>query len=225
MSRPTLDKLCSNELTCLRPSWSPESKILVFIRNFLLAAALVCTLAGCATVSPEYHLPTHAESSRIADLEASILALDDSIAPAEARRAARVAIRYSHQLAQEYEVTDSPLMHNIKVNMGLRERGLCIDWTSDLLRRLYQEEFETLDLHWAIANYRTVFRLEHSTVVVSAVGQPIEQGLILDPWRYSGRLYWSQTLADSGYVWEPQADILELKRQRKSSRELRPGQY
>ena len=141
---------------------------------------------------------------------------DTAIEPDEARRAARVAIRYSHQLAQRYGITDSPVMHNLKVNLGLRQRGLCIDWTSDLLRRLRQEKFDTLDLHWAIANYRTVFRLEHSTVVISAVGQSIEQGLILDPWRNAGRLYWSETLADSGYAWEPQADVLALKRLRKS---------
>ena len=103
-------------------------------------------------------------------------------------------------------------MHNIKVNLGFRDRGLCIDWTRDLLARLERENFVSLELHWAIANYESAFRLEHSTVVISARDHGIEQGLVLDPWRYSGNLYWARTTRDPGYRWKPQAEIHALKR-------------
>jgi hypothetical protein len=41
----------------------------------------------------------------------------------------------------------------------------------------------------------------HSTVVVTARNQPFEKGLVLDPWRNSGRLYWIPVKADR-YPWE-----------------------
>jgi hypothetical protein len=112
-------------------------------------------------------------------------------------------------------------MHNLLVNLGLKPRGLCVDWTTDLLTRLKQERFYSLDLHWAIANYETTFSLEHSTVVVSAGGDSINQGLVLDPWRYSGELFWAPTLEDSGYVWKPQAEIHALKQELRETRENR----
>ena len=159
-----------------------------------------------------------AETQRVRDLSHSILNLDGSIDAREAQRAARVSIEYSQELARQYEISTSPVMHNLLVNLGVKQRGLCIDWTADLLARLKQERFDSLDLHWAIANYETTFRLEHSTVVVSARGDSIYQGLVLDPWRHSGQLHWAPTLEDVGYNWKPQAEIHAVKRKLREAR-------
>ncbi|HOC52079.1 MAG TPA: hypothetical protein PKI07_13410, partial [Verrucomicrobiota bacterium] len=43
-------------------------------------------------------------------------------------------------------------------------------------------------------------RREHSSVVLTAPGQPFEQGIVLDAWRRSGRLYWSGVKEDK-YPW------------------------
>jgi len=188
--------------------------------NYLLLM-MVVLLYGCSTTTAPIDLPPDAEKQRIADLGDAIIALGDDIDADEARRAARIAIEYSQQLAIEYDITGSPIYHNFLVNIGARSRGLCIDWTSDLKARLQQERFRTLDLHWAIANYRTTFSLEHSTVVVSSPGASLQQGLVLDAWRNSGDLYWSPTLEDRGYVWEPQAEIHALKRSREADAENR----
>jgi len=188
--------------------------------NYLLLM-MVVLLYGCSTTTAPIDLPPDAEKQRIADLGDAIIALGDDIDADEARRAARIAIEYSQQLAIEYDITGSPIYHNFLVNIGARSRGLCIDWTADLKARLQQERFRTLDLHWAIANYRTTFSLEHSTVVVSSPGASLQQGLVLDAWRNSGDLYWSPTLEDRGYVWEPQAEIHALKRSREADAENR----
>ncbi len=177
-----------------------------------LILVMVMLLYGCATTTAPVDLPPDAEKQRIANLGNAIKALGDDVDPDEARRAARIAIEYSRQLAVEYDITGSALYHNILVNLGIRSRGLCIHWTADLKARLQEERFRTLDLHWAIANYRTTFSIEHSTVVISSPGASLQQGLVLDAWRNSGDLYWSPTLEDSGYVWEPQAEIHALKR-------------
>ncbi|MDH3634973.1 MAG: hypothetical protein OES20_09735 [Gammaproteobacteria bacterium] len=185
-----------------------QSKLTICI----LALALIL-VQGCASSRPPVELPPMVETQRIQDLSNAILNLGDSIDPSEAQRAALISIEYSHELARQYEISTSPVMHNFLVNLGIKQRGLCIDWTTDLLTRLKQERFYSLDLHWAIANYETAFRLEHSTVIVSARGESIYRGLVLDSWRHSGQLYWAPTLADIGYAWKPQAEIHALKRE------------
>jgi hypothetical protein len=184
----------------------------------------ICTLSlaflltqGCATSSPQVDLPPTIEQQRIADLSLAIRSLSAAIDAAEAQRAARISIEYTRQLAVQYEIEDSPIMHNFLVNIGVKPRGLCVDWTSDLLTRLQQERFYSLKLHWGIANYEAAFRLEHSTVIVSARGDSLDQGLVLDPWRYSGHLFWAPTLEDPAYNWYPQVEIHALKRQRETA--------
>jgi hypothetical protein len=181
----------------------------------ILALAFLLT-QGCATSSPQVDLPPTIEQQRIADLSLAIRSLSTAIDAAEAQRAARISIEYTRQLAVQYEIEDSPIMHNFLVNIGVKPRGLCVDWTSDLLARLQQEHFYSLKLHWGIANYETTFRLEHSTVIISARGGSLNQGLVLDPWRYSGHLFWAPTLEDPAYSWHPQAEIHALKRQQET---------
>ncbi len=190
-------------------------------RSFLVAALLSLPL-GCAATPNRIVLPEPATRQRIDDLGHAIAALDESINPVEARRAARVAIEYSVQLAQQYDVTTSPLMHNMLVNLGIKSRGLCIHWTEDLLSRLREENLQSLDLHWAIANHDTAFRIEHSTVVISASGESLYRGLVLDPWRNAGRLYWAYTLQDHEYPWQPQARVHRHKRELRD--QLEPAQ-
>jgi hypothetical protein len=183
--------------------------------GWLLCAltTLLLLLNGCASHGPRFEPHPEVTKQRANELKLAILELGDNIDAREAQLAAQVAIEYSLQLARTYEITDSAILHNIKVNLGLRPRGLCVDWTRDLLARLKKENLYSLDLHWAIANYETAFRLEHSTVVISGRGQPMERGLVLDPWRHSGKLYWSPVLQDPGYQWKPQAQIHALKEQ------------
>jgi hypothetical protein len=191
------------------------------LKSRLLLPILACMLQACATANPAVELPPFTEQQRISELQQAILLMDDDIDRNEARRAATIAIEYPLELAQQYEITDTPLVHNVLVNLGIKSRGLCIDWTADLLTRLRQERFRSLDLHWGIANYQRVFRIEHSTVIVSARNQSLEQGVVLDPWRNAGNLFWSRTQEDPSYVWYPQADIHALKRERKAEAQNR----
>ena len=190
----------------------------------IIALLLGCLLQGCATPAlvpdpvPDPVLDTAAplEQQRIDELEQAMLDLGDEIDPGEARNAATIAIEYPLQLALEYEITDSPLVHNFLVNIGAKPRGLCVDWTHDLLVRLQQERFRSLQLHWGVANYDSAFRIEHSTVIISARNQPLQQGLVLDPWRHSGQLFWAKTLQDPEYHWRPHAEVHAQKRERKA---------
>ena len=72
----------------------------------------------------------------------------------------------------------------------------------DMERRLASENFRTLTLHRAIGNAGRALRIDHSTVVVSANGDVMEQGLVLDPWRNGGYLFWAPVVEDTRYGWE-----------------------
>jgi hypothetical protein len=170
----------------------------------LAAMGLAVLLAACAPVPPEV------SQNDIDLLAAEINNLGAGVSAEEAARAAQIAYTYPLQLAQEYNVTDSPIVHNIKVNNGWRERGICVHWAEDLEARLKTEGFETLVVHRAIAEGNE-FRIDHSTAIISARGEAFDEGIVLDPWRFSGLLYWAPTTEDEKYFWEPRLTVLSRK--------------
>ena len=184
------------------------------IRHFtkLLAILALTIAAGCAG-PPTGGYPL-ASQNDIAALASAIKALGNNIDPAEAERAAQIAMLYPNQLAKEYGITDHPLIHNTKVNRGRRPRGLCWHWAQDLETRLAQENFKTLTLHRAIANSNSAILIEHSTVIISQIGDGQDQGIVLDAWRNGGALYWAPTLKDKKYTWIARAKVFETKRAR-----------
>ncbi|WP_417741367.1 hypothetical protein [Salipiger sp.] len=176
--------------------------------------ALAFLLAGCgATVSTKGSVDAppsvaaEAREARIAEVTQALLALGPSVDPAEAARAARIAVEVPLERAREWQVTDTPLVHNFKVVNGLREKGVCQDFADALEIALSAGRFRSLELHRAIANARNL-RLEHATVIVTARGAPMESGLVLDPWRTGqGRLWIGRVTEDPDYQWESRAAV------------------
>jgi len=93
-----------------------------------------------------------------------------------------------------------PGLQNLLVNMGARKGGLCFQWATELLIRLDALKLQTLELHWAESFVNT--NGEHNVIVVTASGQPFEQGILLDNWRQSGHLVWTQVAMDPEYHWK-----------------------
>ncbi|WP_272002241.1 hypothetical protein [Roseovarius sp. ZX-A-9] len=179
-------------------------------KSFLALLALTL-VAACGTSQSGESAPPPGTPAEVAALAASIRALGPEVDPEEASRAAQVAYDYTHTLALRYQITDPPLIHNTKVNMGTKPRGLCWHWAHDLEKRLKEERFQTLDLHRAIANSRN-WRIEHSTAIVSAKGDQFNDGIVLDPWRKGGVLTWMPVREDPRYGWEERRLVLERKR-------------
>src|SRR6266513_922662 len=104
-------------------------------------------------------------------------------------------------IGSRISVVFPPALNNILINTGARKRGLCYQWTEDLLHQLDALKLETLELHWGEAFARTFS--ENNGVVVTAKGQPFAQGIVLDAWRYQGRLYWGPVRKDpEKYEWK-----------------------
>ncbi|QMU57638.1 MAG: hypothetical protein GKR98_05130 [Boseongicola sp.] len=175
----------------------------------LVAVLAFGLLAACGVSETE--LPT-GSNLEIAELAKSIRGLGPEVDAAEADRAARLAYEYTAVLKEEYQITSAPLVHNSLVNIGLKPRGLCWHWAEDMELRLKAEGFETLSIHRAIANSDNPFRIEHSTAIVSRIGDTMIDGIVLDPWRYGGFLFTSPVRTDGDYNWLPQQEVLAKKR-------------
>jgi len=190
------------------------------ILRVLVVLLALMSLFGCGA-NPARHGPP--SESEIASLEGMILALGPGISSEEAGRAARVALQHTRELAVSYRINGSPLWHNMQVNMGIKERGLCWHWAEDMEARLLAERLETLEIHRAIANAFNPLRIEHSTAVVSRKGDGFESGIVLDPWRLGGTLTFVPVLEDPDYRWEERNEVLAKKRRRAAGRSTVPG--
>ena len=118
----------------------------------------------------------------------------------EARQVAETAIAHANDLAAEYDLVRPAVLHNVFVRMGIKDRGLCYHWAEDMMKRLQQLDLKTYQLHWGVA-YRGSELREHNSVVITARGEPFESGMVLDPWRKSGDLFWALIQKDK-YPWK-----------------------
>ncbi len=176
-----------------------------FLRIFPVLALVA--LAACGVTPPDQRSP--ATQAEIDELTLGIMALGPDIDPAEAAHAAEIAYRYSYKLAIAYQIEDPPLVHNTKVNMGIKARGLCWHWAEDMERRLTAEGFETLKMHRAIANDANPLLIAHSTAIIARRGSGWESGMVLDPWRNGGELHWATVEDDTQYKWVERRVALE----------------
>jgi hypothetical protein len=126
--------------------------------------------------------------------------LGPDVEPEEAQRVARCAYVTGRELKKEWGVVWPPGLQNFLVNTGKRKGGLCFHFATELLHRLDALKLETLELHWAESFERTAS--EHNVIVVTAKGQPFQQGILLDNWRFGGRLIWGPVVDDPQYQWK-----------------------
>ena len=171
-----------------------------FLTLFLAVALFAfafCTPSANARSRDE---PVFATSADDPALSGRIAALAPSVRPEEAQLVARCAYTTGRELKREWRVVWPPGLQNFLVNTGQRKGGLCFQWATELLLRLDALKLKTLELHWAESFETTAS--EHNVIVVTAVGQPFQRGILLDNWRYGGRLIWGPITADPQYQWK-----------------------
>ncbi len=136
------------------------------------------------------------------DLQQALLDLPNTSktrAEEEAGQIATRALETAQTLTQQYHVTRPAVFHNMLINIGLKKRGLCYHWASDLLTALQKLPLKTYQLHWGVAHRGQLS--EHNSVVVTSPGSLFDEGLVLDAWRHSGQLYWARVKKDH-YPWK-----------------------
>ena len=181
--------------------------------KFVTTICLLISLLGCAKANVYYPRNSASDSAasgspsdeqvywdKIKQLEQELIGLSATIDKTEARILAETALRESAVLAEEYQLVRPAVSHNLLVVFGIKDRGLCYHWTQDLMTRLQALGLKSVQLQWGVA-YRGSELREHNCVVITANGQSFFKGIILDPWRNSGNLYWARVNKDS-YPWK-----------------------
>ena len=141
------------------------------------------------------------EEKSVTGLRDALVALAPSVDRAEADTMSVTAHAAARDLVREYHMVSLPSLHNFFIHIGLRQRGFCFDWSRDIGARLKALKLKTLTLHWGAAFPGT--ERENNCLVITARGQPFQQGIILDGWRRAGRrLWWSQVGDDTKYEWD-----------------------
>lgn len=167
---------------------------------FLAAALLAVTFCAPSANARGREEPAFATSADDPVLRSRIARLSPTIRPEEAQLVARCAYTTGRELRREWRVVWPPGLQNFLVNTGARKGGLCFQFATELLLRLNALKLETVEFHWAESFERT--SSEHNVIVVTAVGQSFQRGILLDNWRYGGRLIWGPITGDPQYQWK-----------------------
>jgi hypothetical protein len=165
----------------------------------LIAIAMLLLTAFVSRAEAGKKDPAFATSADDPILRARIVALSPNVDPDEARRVAEIAYTTGRDLKKEWRVVWPPGVQNFLVNTGRRKGGLCFQFAERLLWRLTEQKWNTVDFHWAESFERTAS--EHNVIVVTARDQDFYKGIILDNWRYGGRLVWGPLVEDPHYQW------------------------
>ncbi len=139
------------------------------------------------------------DEKSIAGFRDAMVALAPSIEPAEAELVSETAHHTARRLQKEWRVAPIAVFQNFLIHIGARDRGFCFHWAHDIGAELRKLPLKTLELHWAEA-YPNM-HLEHNVVVVTARGQAMNTGYIIDGWRAAGRLLWWPVMKDE-YPWK-----------------------
>ncbi len=167
------------------------------MRKTILFFLLLLFVSGCGSV---YYnsLYDPQDSSKIKRLSKMLQQLSHD--PKESKELATLAVTHSKVLANRYKLVSPPLYHNFLVNSGKREKGLCYDFVDDLMAEIRTRHFKHFTFKWGRANANALD--EHNVIVVLSKGVPFKEGIILDAWRNSGKVYFVKVKDDPKYQFK-----------------------
>ena len=151
-------------------------------------------LTGCVVTAPSV------SQTKVEELSVLLESLDSTVPQSEAMRLSKDIFQKTQQLTEEFELTYPPHFHNFLVTVGVREKGLCYHWSDALYEHLLAKSYGSFEFHLVGANIGEYF-YEHNALVVVAKGGDVLKGIIIDPWRDSGELYFSKVEDDLAYRW------------------------
>jgi hypothetical protein len=146
-------------------------------------------------------------------LIARLVALSPNVDPEEARRVVALTYTTGRELASKWKMGSSPTIHSFLINIGAKKAGYCHHFATELMLRLDDLKLKTLEQHWGESDAGT--QTEHNLIVITAKGQPFEQGIMLDNWRRSGRLLWGPLHGDPDHKWNENKDAFNSRLRRK----------
>ena len=152
-------------------------------------------LFGCAVkVQPP-------NENRLDALTLLLQSMDTAISQQEAQKLSKDIFQKTQALTKEFEMTSPPQYHNFLVNIGLKDKGLCYHWSDTLYAYFTHKSYPSFEFHLVGANIGKYWT-EHNVMVIVVKGMPVEDGIVIDPWRNPGKLYFSKVKDDYKYHWK-----------------------
>jgi hypothetical protein len=128
--------------------------------------------------------------------------LDTSIPRGESLQLSKDIFDKTGHLTKEFELTKPALWHNFLVNVGVKEKGLCYHWSDALYLYLHEKKYVHFSFHLVGADIGEYFFEHNALVIVTKNDCSVEDGILIDPWRDSGNLYFSKLKEDTLYQWK-----------------------
>jgi len=164
--------------------------------KYLLSPLLLSLFfVACTKPSPNISTNTVEELSKL------LRSLNNSIPPAEAELLSREIFKESAKLTKKFKPVSEPHFNNFLINVGVKDKGLCYQWSDALYIYFSGKNYHDFEFHLLVANKGEYF-YEHNTLVVVAKGEKVMDGVIIDPWRKPGKLYFSKVSEDREYKWK-----------------------
>ena len=163
--------------------------------KFLLSLCFLFFVSACTTVNVEPKL------SQQQTLTSLLQNLDTEIDYKEAEVLSSEILRETAKLRKTFNPVAQPHFNNFLINVGVKEKGLCYQWSDALYLHFSKRRYKHFEFHLLVAN-RGEYFFEHNVFVVSAKGKAVMDGIIIDPWRKPGELYIARVKEDKKYNWE-----------------------
>ncbi len=164
------------------------------MRKYLLSLFILFLFSACTP------LPDRAQNT-VSELAVILQSLDDDITVKEAKRLSLEIFHESEKLRKKFQPVSEPHINNFLINTGFKKQGLCYEWSDALYVHFSQSSYRHFAFHLLVANKGEYF-FEHNVMVVTAKNGAVMEGVLIDPWREPGSLYFSKVKEDKAYDWK-----------------------
>ena len=162
--------------------------------KFLLKLLVLFSLVAC-TGTPKV------SQNRVTELAQLLQTLDSNISFEAARSLSGEIFQQTDQLRVQFNPVSEPHINNFLVNIGLKEKGLCYEWSDPLYLYFKRKTYPYFSFHLLVSNRGKYFQ-EHNVLAVSAKEGNVEESVIIDPWREPRTLYFLKVKDDREYAWK-----------------------
>jgi len=164
-----------------------------YLHNFLLLPVAIFFL-GCTSTAPDMSPNREEELSKL------LRSLNSAIPFIEAETLAHEIFKKTDKLRKKFKPVSEPHFNNFLINVGVKERGLCYQWSDALYIHFLNKNYQHFEFHLLVANKGKYF-YEHNVFVIVSKSKNVMEGVIIDPWREPGKLYFSKVNEDKKYEW------------------------
>lgn len=182
-----------------------------WIQSLLLTLALLLPVAcvGAPTSAYPYTAPIVAERNKLSKALLTLLPTEQQTLPeaqAEASWLADTAYKAAAGIARVNQPALAGWLNNRLVNSSFhfKERGLCWHYQHDMYRELRRHSLHFFRIGCCVRDRAT--KNEHNCIYLCPTGDPRFHGIILDAWRYHGRLKVMSEKEFAVDAWEDSPD-------------------